>query len=66
MTVAAPHPELVGSVRTVVDHIEHIAGVAGVDRVGLGSDFDGVNMLPEQPGGQGHRPTVGTRDGKDH
>jgi membrane dipeptidase len=31
----------------VVDHIEHIAGVAGVDHVGLGSDFDGVDMLPE-------------------
>jgi membrane dipeptidase len=31
----------------VVDHIEHIAAVAGVDHVGLGSDFDGVDMLPE-------------------
>ena len=26
----------------VVDHIEHIAKVAGVDHVGLGSDFDGI------------------------
>jgi membrane dipeptidase len=31
---------------TVVDHIEHIAKVAGVDHVGLGSDFDGVPALP--------------------
>ena len=31
----------------VVDHIEHIARVAGVDHVGLGSDFDGVWVLPE-------------------
>jgi membrane dipeptidase len=32
----------------VADHIEHIAKVAGVDHVGLGSDFDGVgNQLPE-------------------
>lgn len=32
----------------VADHIEHIARVAGVDHVGLGSDFDGVgNQLPE-------------------
>jgi membrane dipeptidase len=32
----------------VVDHIDHIAKVAGVDHVGLGSDFDGVyGQLPE-------------------
>ena len=32
----------------VIDHIDHIAKVAGVDHVGLGSDFDGVNgQLPE-------------------
>jgi membrane dipeptidase len=36
-----------GSVATVVNHIEHIARVAGVDHVGLGSDFDGVDLLPE-------------------
>jgi membrane dipeptidase len=31
----------------VADHIEHIAQVAGVDHVGIGSDFDGVgNALP--------------------
>ena len=29
------------------DHIDHIAQVAGVDHVGLGSDFDGVTQLPE-------------------
>jgi len=37
-----------GTVRTLVDHIEHIAQVAGVDHVGIGSDYDGVPMLPEQ------------------
>ena len=32
----------------LIDHIDHIARVAGVDHVGLGSDFDGVNgQLPE-------------------
>ena len=36
-----------GTVGDVVDHIEHIARVAGVGHVGLGSDFDGVDMLPE-------------------
>ena len=37
-----------GTVRDVVDHVEHIARVAGVDHVGLGSDFDGIRVLPEQ------------------
>ena len=30
----------------LIDHIDHIAKVAGVDHVGLGSDFDGVTSLP--------------------
>jgi membrane dipeptidase len=35
-------------VHDVVDHIEHIIKVAGIDHVGLGSDFDGVSALPKQ------------------
>jgi membrane dipeptidase len=35
-----------GTVDDVVDHIEHVANVAGVDHVGLGSDFDGVETTP--------------------
>jgi microsomal dipeptidase-like Zn-dependent dipeptidase len=31
----------------LADHVEHVARVAGVDHVGLGSDFDGVPFLPE-------------------
>lgn len=32
----------------LIDHIDHIASVAGVDHVGLGSDFDGIyGQLPE-------------------
>ncbi|HVA48285.1 MAG TPA: dipeptidase [Pirellulales bacterium] len=42
------HPISPGTVRTVVDHIEHIAKVAGIDHVGLGSDYDGVSMVPKQ------------------
>ena len=39
-----PRPPL----SALIDHIDHIAKVAGVDHVGLGSDFDGVNgQLPE-------------------
>ena len=37
-----------GTVHTVVDHIEHIIDVAGVDYVGIGSDYDGVRTLPRQ------------------
>jgi membrane dipeptidase len=35
------------TVSVLVDHIDHIAKVAGVDHVGLGSDFDGGVTLPE-------------------
>jgi membrane dipeptidase len=28
---------------SLIDHIDHIAKVAGIDHVGLGSDFDGVS-----------------------
>jgi membrane dipeptidase len=31
----------------VIDHIVHAATVAGIDHVGIGSDFDGVPALPE-------------------
>jgi membrane dipeptidase len=31
----------------IVDHIVHAAGVAGIDHVGIGSDFDGVPALPD-------------------
>ncbi len=42
------HPMPRGTVHTVVDHIDHIVEVAGVDHVGLGSDYDGINVTPEQ------------------
>ena len=31
----------------LIDHIDHIVKVAGIDHVGLGSDFDGGITLPE-------------------
>jgi membrane dipeptidase len=31
----------------IVDHIDHVIQIAGPDAVGLGSDFDGVEDLPE-------------------
>jgi membrane dipeptidase len=34
------------SLSALVDHFDHIAKVAGIDHVGIGSDFDGVPSLP--------------------
>lgn len=31
---------------TVIEHIEHAASIAGIEHVGLGSDFDGINKTP--------------------
>ncbi|MCP4590543.1 MAG: membrane dipeptidase [bacterium] len=44
----AQHPIPKGTVHTVVDHIDHIVRIAGIDHVGLGSDYDGVGKLPLQ------------------
>ncbi|GIW98656.1 MAG: dipeptidase [Pirellulaceae bacterium] len=44
----ARYPILRGSVHHVADHIDHIVKVAGVDHVGLGSDYDGIGTVPEQ------------------
>jgi len=38
-----PRPPL----SVLIDHIDHIAKVAGIDHVGLGSDFDGIPSAPE-------------------
>jgi membrane dipeptidase len=40
------HPMPPVTLAMVADHIEHVAKVAGVDHVGVGSDFDGVSDLP--------------------
>jgi membrane dipeptidase len=37
-----------GTVHVVVDHIEHVIKTAGVDHVGLGSDYDGITKTPDQ------------------
>ena len=43
----AQHPTIPGDIAIVAEHIDHIAKVAGIDHVGLGGDFDGVDMLPK-------------------
>ncbi len=40
------HPRPATDVRTVADHIDHVAKVAGHDHVGLGGDFDGIPYTP--------------------
>jgi membrane dipeptidase len=35
-----------GTYRDVGDHIDHIVKIAGVDHVGIGSDFDGISQSP--------------------
>jgi membrane dipeptidase len=37
-----------GTIHDLLDHIDHIAKVAGAQHVGLGSDYDGVSVLPKQ------------------
>jgi membrane dipeptidase len=41
------NPRLYASVQKVADHIDHAVKIAGIDHVGLGSDYDGVgDSLP--------------------
>ncbi|MEQ8209151.1 MAG: dipeptidase [Lacipirellulaceae bacterium] len=37
-----------GTIHDLVDHIVHMINVAGIDHVGLGSDYDGVPVVPVQ------------------
>jgi len=39
----ASHPRPKASISEVADHIQHIRSVAGIDHVGIGSDFDGID-----------------------
>ncbi len=34
------------TVDTIIDHIDHAVEVVGIDHVGLGSDFDGIDVTP--------------------
>jgi membrane dipeptidase len=45
-TWEAAHPRPLTDVRTVADHIEHVARTAGYDHVGIGGDFDGIDSTP--------------------
>src|SRR5215831_7551631 len=45
LEAANPLPPL--PLSKLIDHIDHIVKVAGIDHVGLGADFDGANDFPE-------------------
>jgi membrane dipeptidase len=40
------HPQPTATLDDVVAHCEHVRDVAGIDHVGLGGDYDGVEVLP--------------------
>ena len=40
------HPRPAATLIQVADHVDHIRQVAGIDHVGLGSDFDGIEDAP--------------------
>lgn len=35
------------SYKRIVDHIDHAVSIAGIDHVGIGSDFDGIEVTPD-------------------
>jgi len=42
------HPLAPGTIHDVIDHIDHVVKTAGIDHVGLGSDYDGIETVPKQ------------------
>ncbi len=46
------------SIEDIVKHITHIAGIAGIDAVGLGSDFDGMSDYPHDMKHSGYFPKL--------
>jgi len=41
------HPKPTLTIAMLADHADHIRSVAGIDHVGIGSDFDGIEDLPQ-------------------
>ena len=44
---AASNPAPRATLAQVADHIDHVRKVAGIDHVGIGSDFDGIDYGPD-------------------
>jgi membrane dipeptidase len=44
---AQAHPSPRATLAQVADHVDHVREVAGVAHIGIGSDFDGTDQLPD-------------------
>jgi membrane dipeptidase len=42
----AENPPIDATLSDVADHIDHLRDVAGIDHIGIGSDFDGISSVP--------------------
>jgi len=42
----AANPEVLATVSDMADHVDHIREVAGIDHIGLGADYDGMDSGP--------------------
>jgi len=54
----AENPIYIAPYTRVVDHIDYIKKLIGIDYVGLGSDFDGVSFLPAGMNGMEDLPLI--------
>jgi membrane dipeptidase len=54
----AANPIYMPSYTRIVDHIDHIKNVGGIDYVGIGSDYDGIPFLPAGMNGMEDLPLV--------
>jgi membrane dipeptidase len=52
------HPKPIVTLSQVADHFDHIRQVAGIDHVGIGSDFDGITDTPAGLGGVDRFPSL--------
>ncbi len=43
----ARNPATKATLSDVADHIDHVRDVAGIETVGIGSDYDGISSVPE-------------------
>lgn len=60
--LAKKHPEEADSLRPsmtlLLDHLDHIVKLIGVNHVGLGSDFDGIDSAPQDLNGVEDMPNI--------
>ena len=54
----AENPIYIAPYTRIVDHIDHIKKIAGIDYVGIGSDYDGIPFLPAGMNGMEDLPLV--------